>query len=128
MYRRMGTLYNRLSLTNENFNHCDLFRVLENVFFFHLLFVINKKILVNMSLVWNPVRAMYQYADVCEWISHVMQKARSFSNIFFVEKEMVCGRSFNACFSYFSYLRCQYDINSQFPVDLSAEHSFHFLM
>lgn len=41
-----------------------------------------------MSLVWNPVRAMYQYADVCEWISHVMQKARSFSNIFFVEKEM----------------------------------------
>lgn len=97
-------------------------------FFFHLLFVINKTILVNMSLVWNPVRAMYQYADVCEWISHVMQKARSFSNIFFVEKEMVCGRSFDACFSYFSYLRCQYDINSQFPVDLSAEHSFHFLM
>lgn len=84
--------------------------------------------LVNMSLVWNPVRAMYQYADVCEWISHVMQKARSFSNIFFVEKEMVCGRSFDACFSYFSYLRCQYDINAQFPVDLSAEHSFHFLM
>lgn len=90
--------------------------------------MINKTILVNMSLVWNPVRAMYQYADVCEWISHVMQKARSFSHIFFVEKEMVCGRSFNACFSYFSYLRCQYDINAQFPVDLSAEHSFDFLM